>query len=46
MSFSSSFKILAGMLFELNVLCDSREGIISDISFLSFEVKKKVFVFE
>ena len=46
MSFSGSFKILAGMLFELNVLCDSREDIISDISFLSFEVKKKVFVFE
>ena len=34
------------MLFGPDDLCESREDITSDISFLSVEVKKKVFVFE
>ena len=46
MSFSSSFKIFTGMLFGPDDLCESREDIISNISFLSVGVKKKVFVFE
>ena len=46
MSFFSSFKIFTGMLFGPDDLWESREDIISDISFLSVGVKKKVFVFE
>ena len=46
MSFFSSFKIFTGMLFGPDDLCESREDIISNISFLSVGVKKKVFVFE
>ena len=34
MSFFSSFKIFTGMLFGPDDLCESREDIISDISFL------------
>ena len=34
------------MLFRSYDLCESREDIISDISFLSVEVKKKIFAFE
>ena len=33
------------MLFGPDDLCDSKEDIIKDISFLSVGVKKKVFVF-
>ena len=33
------------MLFRPDDLCESREDIIKDISFLSVAVKKKVFVF-
>ena len=46
MSFFNSFKIFTGMLFGPDDLWESREDIISDISFLSVGVKKKVFVFE
>ena len=46
MSFFSSLKFLQKMLFGPNDLRESREDIISDISFLSVGVKKKVFVFE
>ena len=46
MSFFSSFKIFTGMLFGPDDLCESREDIISNISFLSVGVKKKVFVCE
>ena len=45
MSFLGSFKIFTGMLFGPDDLCDSKEDIIKDISFLSVGVKKKVFVF-
>ena len=45
-SLFSSFKIFTGMLFGPDDLCESREDIISNISILSVEVKKKVFVFE
>ena len=45
-SFLSSFKIFTGMLFGPDDSCEPREDIISDISFLSAGVKKKVFVFE
>ena len=44
-SFFSSFEIVTEMLFGPDELCESREGIIKDISFLSVGVKKKVFVF-
>ena len=44
MSFFNSFKIFTGMLFKPDDLWESREDIISDISFLSVGVKKKSFV--
>ena len=43
-SFLSSFKIFAGMLFGPDDSCEPRENIVSDI--LSAGVKKKVFAFE
>ena len=46
MPFFSSLKFLQKMLFGPDDLRESREDIISDISFLSVGVKKKVFVFE
>ena len=45
MSYFSSFKTFLRMLFEPDDLCESREDVIKDISFLSVEVKKKVFGF-
>ena len=45
MSFFSCFKIFTGMLFGPHDLCESREDIMKDISFLSVIVNKKVFVF-
>ena len=45
MSFFSSFKIFIGMLFGPDDLRESREDI-KDISALSVEVKKKMFLFE
>ena len=45
MSFFSSFKIFPEMRFGPDDLCESREDIIKDISFLSVGVKEKVFVF-
>ena len=45
MWFFSSFKIFTGLLFGPDDLCESKEDIIKDISFLSVGVKKKVFVF-
>lgn len=44
-SFFSSFKIFTEMLFGSGDLCKSIEDIMKDISFLSVEVKKKVFMF-
>ena len=41
MSFFSSFKFFTGMLFGPDDLSESREDIVSDISFLSVGVKKK-----
>ena len=41
MSFFSSFKIFTGMLFGPDDLWESREDIISDISFLSVGVKSQ-----
>ena len=45
MSFFSSFKIFLGMPFGPDDLRESREDI-KDISALSVEVKKKMFLFE
>ena len=41
MSFFSSFKIFTGILFGRDDLCESREDIISDISFLSVKSRKR-----
>ena len=43
--FFRSFRIFTGMLFWPDDLCESREDVIKDISFLSVGVKKKIFVF-
>ena len=45
MSYFSSFKTCLRMLFGPDDLCESREDVIKDISFLSVGVKKKVFGF-
>ena len=45
MTFFRSFKIFTGILFGPDDLWESDEDIINDISVLSVEVKKNVFVF-
>ena len=44
MPFFSNFKIFTRKLYRPNSLCESREYIIIDISYLSVGFKKKVFV--
>ena len=44
MPFFSNFKIFTRKLYRPNSLCESREYIITDISYLSVGFKKKVFV--